>query len=373
MSGTGITIATTAAEKKEFVDFLYRHYQDDKFFVPPLRMDQKKLIDTAKNPFFDNAEIALFLAEKDGQTVGRIAAIVDHRYNEHHGTKTGHFGFFECINDQHTANMLFRVAGDWLRDKGMDEMLGPASPSMMDIIGVLVDGFYKHPFVMMPYNKTFYDDLIKKSGLEKSMDLYAYMVDKDSLDRSRMDRATEIVYRRNPGLKLREIQLKEMDKEIQIVREIFNKAWAENWGFIPLTEAEFQAAGKDLKMIVDQDYAHIAEIDGKPVAFSVALPDINQILKDMDGKLFPFGLFKILIGKRNIDMIRTALMGVLPEFQGRGIDALLHQKAIVNGMENGVMASELSWILETNTQMIRVAERIGGRLDKTYRMYTRSL
>lgn len=373
MSGTGITIVDTPSLKKEFTEFLYRHYQDDRFFVPPLRMDQKKLIDTEKNPFFNNAEIKLFLAEKDGKTAGRIAAIIDHRYNEHHGSKTGHFGFFECINDQHTANMLFRVATDWLRDKGMEDVLGPASPSMMDMVGVLVDGFYKHPFVMMPYNKTYYDELIKNAGLEKNMDLYAYMVDQDSVDNSRMERATQIVFKRNPGLKIREVNLKKMESEIKIIREIFNKAWAENWGFIPLTEEEFQAAGKDLKMIVDPAYAHIAEIDGTPVAFSVAIPDVNQILKDMDGKLFPFGLFKILLGKSKIDMVRTALMGVLPEFQGRGIDALLHQKAIVNGLENGVMASELSWILETNTTMIRVAERIGGRLDKTYRMYSRSL
>ncbi|MFN1834438.1 N-acetyltransferase family protein [Balneola sp. MJW-20] len=373
MSGTGVTIATSSSEKKEFVDFLYRHYEKDKYFVPPLRMDQHKLIDTSKNPFYENAEIVLFLAEKDGETVGRIAAIIDHRYNDHHNSQTGHFGFFECINDQHTANLLFRVATDWLRDKGMKDVMGPASPSMMDVIGILVDGYFKYPFVMMPYNKKYYDELITNAGFEKSMDLYAYMVDQDSVDNNRMGRAMEIVKKRNPGLHIREVQLKKMDREIEIIREIFNKAWADNWGFIPLSEAEFQAAGKDLKMIVDQKYAHIAEIDGKPVAFSVAIPDINQILKDMDGKLFPFGIFKILLGKRKIDMLRTALMGVLPEYQGRGIDAVLHQMAIQNGLEHGVVGSELSWILETNTQMIRVAERIGGTLDKTYRIYSKTL
>ncbi|MBO6585859.1 MAG: hypothetical protein JJ953_07115 [Gracilimonas sp.] len=374
MNSSGVTFVSTKEEKKRFTNFIYPFYEGEEHWVPPLRMDQKKLIDTNKNPFFNNAEIALFLAEKDGKDVGRIAAIIDHRFNEFHGTKTGHFGFFESINDQHTTNLLFRVAEDWLRDKGMNKVVGPASPSMMDTIGVLIDGFDKDPYIMMPYNFSYYDELIKNAGFQKEMDMYAYIVDTETVAVERMNRAMEIVKKRLPDIEIRPVNLKKMDSEIKIVREIFNKAWKDNWGFIPLTEEEFQAAGKDLKMIVDTDYAHIAEIKGEPVAFSIGLPNINEILKDMNGKLFPFGFIKLLWGKSRVQGLRTALMGVLPEWQGKGIDALLHQRSIQNGLETeGKTISELSWILESNPEMIRVAERIGGTLDKTYRMYAKEL
>lgn len=374
MNSSGVTFVSTKEEKKRFTNFIYPFYEGEEHWVPPLRMDQKKLIDTNKNPFYNNAEIALFLAEKDGKDVGRIAAIIDHRFNEFHGTKTGHFGFFESINDQHTTNLLFRVAEDWLRDKGMNKVVGPASPSMMDTIGVLIDGFDKDPYIMMPYNFSYYDELIKNAGFQKEMDMYAYIVDTETVAVDRMNRAMEIVKKRLPDIEIRPVNLKKMDSEIKIVREIFNKAWKDNWGFIPLTEEEFQAAGKDLKMIVDTDYAHIAEIKGEPVAFSIGLPNINEILKDMNGKLFPFGFIKLLWGKSRVQGLRTALMGVLPEWQGKGIDALLHQRSIQNGLKTeGKTISELSWILESNPEMIRVAERIGGTLDKTYRMYAKEL
>lgn len=374
MNSSGVTYVSTKEEKKRFVDFIYPFYKEAELWVPPLRMDQKKLIDTQKNPFFNNAEIALFLAEKDGKDVGRMVAIVDHRFNKFHGTKTGHFGFFECINDQHTADLLFRVASDWLRDKGMDKVMGPASPSMMDTIGILIEGFDKEPYILMPYNFPYYDQLIRNAGLEKEMDMYAYIVDQNTVSVDRMERAMDIVKRRMPDLEIRPVNLRKMKDEIQIVRDIYNQAWKKNWGFIPLTEEEFAAAGKDLKMIIDPKYAHVAEIKGKAVAFSIGLPNINEILKDMNGKLFPFGFLKLLFKKNKVRGLRTALMGVKPEYQGKGIDALLHQRSIQNGLEDGIkQESELSWILETNTEMIRVAERIGGTLDKTYRMYSKAL
>ncbi len=373
MNTNGVTIVTTDDERKRFIDFPYQHYSETESWVPPLRMEVKKLIDTEKNPYFNNAEMALFIAEHNGKMAGRISAVVDHRYNEYHGTKTGHFGFFECIEDQETANLLFRVAGDWLKEKGMKDVLGPASPGMMDTIGLLVDGFDKMPYILMPYNKPYYQKLIEGAGYEPEMDLLAYVVDKDSLSMDRINRAIAIVNKRNPGLKVRPVNLKKIKEEVEIVRHIYNEAWKDNWGFLPLTKEELEATAKDFKMILDPKYAHIAEIDGEPVGFSIALPDYNQIFAEMNGKLFPFGIFKMLFGKKKIDRIRTALMGVLPEHQGKGIDAMLHQKAIENGLANEVYTSELSWVLSSNTNMIRVAERIGGRLDKTYRMYRKKL
>lgn len=370
---TGVTYITTPEEKRAFLQFPYNHYKGDTNWVAPLKFEVKKRLDTQKNPFFQQAEMALFLAEKDGEVAGRIAAIIDHRYNSFHNEKTGFFGFFESIESESVADLLFRSAGGWLEERGMNRMMGPASPSMMDEVGILVDGFEERPAIMMPYNKPWYGSLIESSGLKKEMDLFAFDVDQSTVDRERMSRAMELVRRRMPGLTVRPIRLKKIQDEVEIIRHIFNKAWSENWGFIPLSKAELEQLASDLKLIVDPDFAHIAEVDGEPVAFSIALPDFNQILADMNGSLFPTGIFKLLMRRKSIRRIRTALMGVLPKYRGKGIDAVLHHQSIENGLKRGFDSSELSWVLETNTEMVRVAERIGARQSKTYRIYSRSL
>lgn len=372
---TGVTLVTTKEEKNKFLKFPYSHYAEDEHWIAPLLMEQKKLIDTEKNAFYKNGNIALFLAEQNGKVCGRIAAIEDHRFNKYHGTETGFFGFFECVEDVSVSNLLMKVATDWLSERGYKEIIGPSNPSMMDEIGILVEGFQHDPSILMPYHKPYYDRLIKNSGFEKEMDMYAYRVSQETVSFERMYKAEEIVKRRYPRLRIREIDLKNIDQEVQIVRKIFNQAWKDNWGFIPLTEDELAATADDFKMILDPKVAHIAEIAGEPVAFSIALPDLNQALKklDGDGKLFPFGIFKLLWHQRKINRIRTALMGVLPEYQGKGIDALLHKEAILNGRQQGYRSSELSWVLETNSNMIRVAERIGAKVEKTYRMYRKDL
>lgn len=369
----GVTLVTTKEERKQFLEFPYSHYEGDEHWIPPLRMEQKKLIDKEKNAFYNNGNIAMFLAEQNGKVCGRIAAIEDHRFNEFHDSNIGFFGFFECIDDESVAKLLFKVATDWLAEKGYDDILGPSNPSMMDEIGILIDGFQFDPGIMMPYHKPYYDKLIKSAGLEKEMDMFAFRVTQETVSFDRMYRAEEIVKRRYPRLRIREVDLKNIEEEVETVRKIFNEAWKDNWGFIPLTKEELAATANDFKMILDPKVAHIAEIGGEPIAFSIALPDLNQVLKKMDGKLFPFGIFKLLWHKRNINQIRTALMGVMPQYQGKGIDALLHKEAILNGREVGYKSSELSWVLETNTNMIRVAERLGAKIEKTYRMYRKEL
>ncbi|MCW9707690.1 GNAT family N-acetyltransferase [Fodinibius salsisoli] len=368
-----ITLVREKQDRKRFLEFPYQHYADDEHWIAPLKMEQKKLIDEDDNPFFENGEIALFLAERDGEVCGRIAAIRDHRYNEHHNNKTGFFGFFECVNEQSVANLLLKVASGWLQERGHTDVLGPSNPSMMDEIGVLVDGFDHDPSIMMPYHKPYYDKLIKNAGFRKEMDLYAYRVTQATVSLDRMYRAEEVVRRRLPMLKIREVNLKNLDEEVKIVRDIYNKAWSGNWGFIPMTKKELEDLAKDLKLILDPKVAHIAEINGEPVAFSIALPDLNQALRHLDGTLFPTGIFKLLWHKRNINQIRTALMGVIPEYQGKGIDALLHKEAIISGKQEGYRSSELSWVLESNKGMMRVAEKIGAQIEKTYRMYAKEL
>ncbi|MEX0594185.1 MAG: hypothetical protein WD115_05365 [Balneolaceae bacterium] len=370
---TGVTYITTPKEKKAFLEFPYRHYKKDANWVPPLKFEVRKRLDTQKNPFFQQAEMALFLAEKDGEVAGRIAAIIDHRYNSYHNTQTGFFGFFESIDSDTVTDLLFRSASGWLEARGMETMMGPASPSMMDEVGILVDGFEKPPAIMMPYNKPWYGTLLENAGLSKEMDLFAFDVDQSTVDRERMARAVGLVKRRIPGMNVRPIRLNKMQQEVEIIRQIFNKAWSQNWGFIPLSKAELEQLARDLKMILDPDFAHIVDVEGEPVAFSIALPDYNQILSDMNGTLFPTGLFKLLTRRKSIRRIRTALMGVLPEYRGKGIDAVLHHQSIENGLKRDFYSSELSWVLESNTEMVRVAERIGAIQNKTYRIYSKSL
>ncbi|HKJ46092.1 MAG TPA: GNAT family N-acetyltransferase [Balneolales bacterium] len=369
----GITLVSSKKDEKAFLNFPYQLYAGDKNWIPPLYMDQKTLISTKKNPFYNDADIALFLAQSNGKVAGRIAAIHNKKFNEYHDTNVGFFGFFECIDNQSVANLLFKVASDWLKERNLTGVIGPASPGTMDEIGVLIEGYEYEPSILMPYNKTYYDKLISGAGYQKEMDLLAFRVTKDTVALDRIDRAEAIVKRRLPNLKIREVNLKNFDTEVKIIREIFNKAWAKNWGFTPLSKEEFRHLAKDLKTIVDTDIAHVAEIDGKPVGFSIALPDFNQALKHINGKLLPFGIFKLLYYSRKIDRIRTALMGILPEYQGKGIDALLHREAIRNGLEKGYTSSELGWVLENNVEMVRVAERIGGSVEKVYRMYKKEM
>lgn len=368
-----LTLVKSRKERKQFINFPYRHYQNDEYWVAPLKMEQKKLLNKDKNPFYNNAEIALFLVKRNGKVCGRIAAIQDDRFNEYHDANTGFFGFFESINDKMVAKLLVQAATGWLKDRGLTEVIGPTNPSMMDEIGILVDGFDEYPSILMPYHKPYYNELLKSQGFEKEIDLLAFRITQDDVAYDRMQRAGKIVKKRNPGLELRQVDLKNIDQEVQIVRDIFNRSWSENWGFIPLSEEELSTLADDLKMILDPRFAHIAEVDGEPIAFSVGLPDLNQALRHMNGRLLPFGIFKLLWYQRKINRIRTALMGVIPEYRGKGIDALLHLKAIENGRKYGMYSSELSWVLESNKNMIRVAERLGAYVEKTYRMYRMDL
>lgn len=369
----GILSVNSSAEKREFLKFPYRHYKEDTFWVPPLYVEQKKLLDPRKNAFFNHGDVALFMAKKNGELAGRIAAIEDRRFNEHHGTNIGFFGFFESINDTYIAKLLVRVARDWLLERGYDTMMGPANPSMMDELGFLVEGFDYYPSLMMPYTKPYYDQLMKDCGFGKSMDLLAYRVNQESVARDRMERAGRMIKRKLPGISIRKINMKELKNEVQIIRDIYNKAWSRNWGFLPMTKKEFDDLASHLKKIVDPEVLLIVEMEGSPIAFSISLPDYNQVFKTMNGKLLPTGIFKFLFKGKKINALRTMLMGVLPEYQGKGIDALLNQETINRGSANNYYSSEMSWILESNTQMIRVAERLGGIMEKRYRLYEKSI
>lgn len=365
----GIIFVSEKHEKKLFIDFPYTHYSRNEKWVAPLKIQVKELLDTKKNPFYKNADISFFLAEVNGKIAGRIAAIHNKGYNQFTGEECGFFGFFECIDNQSVANLLFKVAGDWLAARGLKTTYGPFSPNMMAEIGVLIEGFEHYPAFLMPYNKPYYDKLITGAGFEKHIDLLAYRITKDIVDVDRLARGNEVVKRRLPEFKLRNINLKKYKQEIVIIRDIFNIAWSKNWGFSPLTDEEFEYLVKDLRFMLDSELAYIGEVDGKPVCFSITLPDLNYALRRMKGKLLPTGIFKLLYHKSKSKDLRTVLMGIIPEFQGKGLDSVMNMEALIQGLKKGYETSEVSWILETNHSMINTAERYGSQIEKRYRIF----
>jgi GNAT superfamily N-acetyltransferase len=358
----------SAKDRRSFMLFPYRLYKDDPNWAAPLITDQKKLLNPKKNPFFEHADAEFFLALSNGRPVGRIAAMVDHKHNEVHGEKTGFFGFFECENDQEAANALLGAAKLWVKNSGMEAFRGPVNPSQNEDCGLLIDAFHAPAVIMMTYNPPYYPGLIDRFGLRKAMDLYAYYIDDSNPPPEKLVRVAEIV-RRREKLKIRPMEMKKFDDEAKKVWYIYNNAWMKNWGFVPMTQREFEHLAKKLKQAVIPDLALIAEIDGEPVGFSLSTPDMNQALIHAHGRLFPFGLLKIMRALKKIDMIRIITMGVIEKYRNRGIDAVFYLDTWRNATRRGYHRGEMSWILETNVMMNRAAEMLGGKIYKTYRMY----
>lgn len=359
-------------DTKTFIKFQWEIYRDNPYWVPPLLMDRRKLIDRKGNPFYKHAEMELFLAERDGRVVGRIAAIVNHNHIREHDEKVGFFGFFECIDDQSVADALFTSAADWLRKKGMTAVRGPASPSVNDEYGLLVEGFDKSPAVLMAYNPDYYPRLVETAGFEKVKDLYAYYVQKDKALSEKLVRVSGIVKQRF-GLVVRPINMKNFDREVSLIRELYNRGWERNWGEVPMTEEEFQYVAKDLKAVVDPELVIIAEIKGKPVGFAMSIPDLNMVLKNnKNGYLIP-GIIRLMLFKKRIDFMRIIILGVLPEYLNSGIGGVLFYETGRRGVERGYPHGEASWVVEDNVMMNRGAELMGADKYKTYRIYQRPL
>ena len=361
----------TKREHAEFIRFPYKLHRRSKAWVPPLLSEVKTTLDPVKNPFFQHASIQLFLAKLGKRCFGRIAAIIDQNYIDTQQEMIGLFGFFDAVDDLDIARALFNTASKWLREEGMKKMLGPSNPSMNDELGVLIDSFDIPPAVKMVWNPPYYRNLYEQCGFVKSMDLQAWQMHADDAS-ERVMRIGELVKKRTK-IELRNPDIKKFDREIAIFRKIYNKAWSGNWGFVPWTEAEFDHAAKSLKQIIDTDLVFIAELDGKPVGFSLTLPDFNQALIKISGRLFPFGFLKLLWYSRKIDSSRAIIMGVLPEYRNRGIDTMMYVESIKITKIKGWPNAEASWILENNLPMIKALEMMGAKPYKTYRIYERPL
>jgi GNAT superfamily N-acetyltransferase len=359
----------TPSDKERFIKLPWKIYQGDKNWVQPLLMERRAFLNPQKNPFFEHSEVSLFMAlDEAGSEVGRIAGIVNHNHVSTHNEKAGFFGLFESVNDPEVAQRLFETAVGFLRSRGMTIMRGPENMSVNDDLGLLIKGFDSPPVFMMPYNPPYYEKLLESFGFAKAMDLYAYYGETNGKIPERLKRGFELGKKRY-NIAIRSINLKDFDGEIDRIKEIYNRAWEQNWGAVPMTDREFQYVAKDLKHVLDPGLCLIAEVDGKTAGFSLGIPDFNQVLIHLNGRLFPLGIFKLLYYRRKVDTIRLLIMGVLKEYRRMGLDMAFIYETYKRSMEKGYYRGEMSWILENNATMNNTLLTLGYRLYKTYRLY----
>ena len=355
---------------KRFIQFPYDFYRDNPFWVPPLRTDQFEILNARKHPFFEHGRMQLFMAlDPRGNVVGRIAAILNGMHLKTHADATGFFGFFETEERYETAEMLLDASATWLQEQGMHMIRGPVNPSLNDPSGLLVGGFDRIPAIMMTYNPPYYEDYLLHWGFARVMTLWAYYVHRKHVAIERLRRGATIIHRRNPGLSLRTLDMSRFDQEVKTIREIYNDAWSDNWGFVPVTDNEFAHIATAMKQIVDPRICFFVESNGVPVGFTVCLPDINPALQRLsDGRLFPFGLVKLLLLTKfaQVRDTRTLLMGVRKDYQGRALDVLPVLETIEKSPLYGYHASETSWVLDDNHVMKNLLHSINAVVDKEY-------
>lgn len=359
----------------QFIDLPHDLYARDPNYVPELFLGQRDLLSPDKHPFYKHSSAQSFLAYKDGRLVGRILAIWNTNHNKFNQVSEGQFGFFESVNDQEVADSLLDAAAHWVKSKGGTRLVGPVNLTTNDTCGLLVDGFDKPPMVMMPYNPPFYLELIERAGYSKKVDLRAYLVKTETANRRSvllLDRLEERLSRSN--IVLRQINLKDFANEARKIKEVYNKAWDKNLGFVPMTDDEFDYTAKELKMIVDPKYCILAERGEEIVGFALGIPNINEILiRIKKGRLLPFGIFKLIFGLKRTKMIRVLMLGVLEGYRKLGIEACLYGRIIKNAAPSGIEGAECSWMLDDNYMMNHAIEQINGEFYKRYRLFEKSI
>jgi GNAT superfamily N-acetyltransferase len=375
--GLRVRAARTRQDLKRFIDLPYRLHARDPVWVPPLRRDVASLLSRSKNPFFEHAEAEYFLAERDGQVVGRIAAISNRLHNETHEDQVGFFGFFECIHDQAVASALLDAASGWCRERNHNVLRGPASFSVNDECGLLVDGFQSPPTLMMPHNPPYYIELLERAGFSKAKDLLVYQG--GSEERyvpvpERLARGTELI-RQRQGITLRPLDVKNFQREVERIKELYNAAWERNWGFVPMTEHEIDHLAEQFRPVVIPEMVPMAEKDGKLIGFGIALPDLNVVFRrHRSGRLFPMVVDLLWSLKmKRIRRARIMLLGVLPEYRGKGVDAMLYHWIWTKSGDRKIYWGEAGWILEDNPAMNAGLEKMTFRVYKTYRLYDRPI
>jgi GNAT superfamily N-acetyltransferase len=365
----------SGSDLMRFIRLPWRLYRNSPRWVPPLISERKHHLDREKNPFFQHAEAEYFLAWRDGEPVGRITAHVDHRFNEFQKNDWGLWGFFESEDDPEIANALLSTAEAWLRERGRDNMVGPMDFTTNHECGLLVEGFERPPQILENWHHPYYGALIEGYGLTKVMDLYKWEL--DIADREKMlPIMFELADKVEPkyGVKVRPMRKRNFESEVRAFMEIYNAAWENNWGFVPLTEAELRAYAKELRPILDENWAWIAENEeGQVVGAALSIPDYNQVLAKLNGRLLPIGWAKALVARRKIDSVRVFALGVKRDWQHTGVAAKFYVEHFNSAGRTPQTWGEMGWILETNKAMNRGMEAMNGRIVKRYRLYEKPL
>jgi hypothetical protein len=359
----------------EFIGLPWSLYQNDPMWVPPLILERRSQL-APNNPYFEHATYNSWIAYRVGKPVGRISAQIDQLHLDRYQDATGFFGMLEAENNSATFQLLMETAENWLRQKGMRRVAGPYNLSINQEVGLLVDGFDTPPVMMMGHALPYYAERLEENGYGKEKDLLAYTID-TNFEHPRAMQA--ITARAKNRVRMRSLRKSSFKKELAIIRDIFNDAWSQNWGFVPWTDSEFQHLGKDLKMVVDEDLVVFAAVDGEPAAFMVILPNINEAIRDLNGRLLPLGWLKLLwrLKVKYPATGRVPLMGVRSQYHDSLLGAALAFSVIAAlqppAIKHGLKELELSWILEDNTGMRNILEAISGRVYKTYRIYSKEL
>jgi GNAT superfamily N-acetyltransferase len=370
MSNVSIVAVNSRKERKEFLSLPWKLYANDPNWIPPIRHNQKELVNYRKHPFYENAEVQTFIARKNGETVGRVAAIIDHGHNEYYDERRGMIGFFESKDDMGISRGLFDAARKWFAEKDIKLLRGPLNPSMNYECGLLIDGFDSPPCFMMTYNPPYYEKLFDDYGFKKTQDLYAYYAHVDmlnSVDPKMIFIVEEAAKRFN--VKVRPVHKKNFKQEIMTFLEIYNRAMPGNWGYVPMSKSEVKTAAEGLKFLMVHELSVMAEVEGKEVGVVFGLLDYNPIIKKIDGRMFPFGFLRILMGRKKLTRVRLVSTTVLPEYQRWGLGVVLLAKLLPKAIDWGLVDCELSWVLESNTLSRGTIERGGADLIKTYRIY----
>ena len=370
-----IPLSLTPREVMRFLKVSYPIYADDPYWVAPLLMDLKKVF-TDANPLFEHAEMQLWVAERNGRDVGRMAGIIDHNHNRISKDQAAFFGFFECENELETSRKLFQEVNNWAGQKGMKRLLGPMNPTTNDECGLLVDGFDSSPVLMMTYNPRYYLSLFEKEGLRKAKDLLAFHIDLSKIPMERLTRIANKIKQRNPNLAFRPVLKKTLESDLVKVKEVYNEAWQDNWGFVPMTDSEVDFMAERLKPLLMEGLIWLAEAESKPVGFLLAMPDYNVALKPLKGHVLTpklLGFLPYLLGWKRPTRTRVLTLGVTEKYRGKGLESAMLIEGLRVGFEAGVRESEASWILEDNVMMCRVLEAIEGKVYKRYRIYEREV
>jgi len=356
---------------KAYIDFPHDLYKDDEHYVPELYMSQKDLFNKKKNPFFEHSELQAFIAKRNGKIVGRITAILNNNYNAYHKCNVGFFGLYDVIDDYEVTKALLDTANDWNRKKGVTAVLGPTNFTTNDTAGILIEGYNESPKIMMTYNKPYYKDHVERYGCVKEMDYFAYILytNKASEKSIRLAQTLEERLARQ-GITFRNLNMKNFHAEVAQIREIYNNAWKDNWGFVPWTDAELKHLADELKLLANPNWLYIAEENGKAIGFGITINNVNEITKGFKkGRLFPFNIFKLLRKRHKTRYVRIMALGVMEGYRRKGIEAIFFSKNILQARKDNVIAGEVSWVLENNPEMNASALKLNSELYKKYRIY----